>query len=85
MSGLSPGLITQFRWVRQLDVSASQLKVPYHWKDGRPLNSAAKVVRINGIELFFCDGSNDPSSTLVVGALIELNAFFPHLKVLKTR
>ena len=38
MSGLSPGLITQFRWVRQLDVSASQLKVPYQWKDGRPLN-----------------------------------------------
>jgi len=36
MSGLSPGLITQFRWVRHLDVSASQLKVPCHWKDRRP-------------------------------------------------
>ncbi len=76
MSGLSPGLNTQFRWVRQLDVSASQFKVPCHWKDGRPLFSAAKVVRINGIELFFCDGSNDPSSALVVCALIELNKLF---------
>ena len=83
MSGLSPGLITQFRWVRQLDVSASQFKVPYHWKDGRPLFSAANVVRINRIELFFCDGSNDPCRPLVVLALIELDTFFPNLNVLK--
>ena len=83
MSGLSPGLITQFRWVRQLDVSASQFKVPCHWKDRRPLFSAAKVVRINGIELFFCNGSNDPCHTLVVHALVELNAFFPHPDILK--